>query len=160
VSAWTEARVVDSLRRHFIPEDIDPLDANWAFYDKFPLSTADPRFGTPRMPGDWTTLTCTVSAYLLHRRVPRQRLVIEAVVTTDGLRNLSPLTLTVAEAAAHWCAIAAPTGLLTDSALPDGWGLIEVSDRGAVRWVQPAQARNNAASVAPDWMAPDGRGHR
>lgn len=148
---WTEARVIDALRNTYLPANSTLVQEEWGFLTQVLLRAPDPRFAHLGKQTHWTTNQRKIDVLLVRNwaggKQGHERVAIEVKVTRADYRQDTDLKRGPAEAAAHRCAYAAPAGLIDPTTLPDGWGLIEVTDDGKTKWTVKAERREPTADL-------------
>lgn len=150
MAKWTEARVIDALRETYLPARSTMVQEEWSFLTQVLLRAPDPRFAHLTKQTHWTTNERKIDVLLVRNWAGgkgHERIAIEVKVTRADYRQETDLKRGPAEASAHRCAYAAPAGLIDPATLPDGWGLIEVSDDDATTWVKRAVRREPTANL-------------
>lgn len=150
---WTEARVIDALRDLYLPERSNLVQEEWAFLTQVLLRAPDPRF-EPRILANghskWTLNERKIDVLLVRNWMGgkgHERIAFEVKVTRADYRQDTDLKRNPAEVSAHKCAYAAPAGLIDPTTLPAGWGLIEVSEDAAPKWVVKPARRTPTADL-------------
>jgi hypothetical protein len=157
VSKWTEARVTDALRRHYLPEGSQLIQEEWAFLTQVLLRAPNPLYAhlftgdQPR--SKWVANERKIDVLLVRNwsggKQGHERIAIEIKVTRADYRNDTDLKRGPAEASAHRCFYAAPVGLIDPATLPEGWGLIEITDDDTVTWTVKATRRDPTIVSVP-----------
>lgn len=151
MAKWTEARVIDALRESYLPASSGLAQEEWAFLTQVLLRAPDPRFAHLATQNHWTTNQRKIDVLLVRNwaggKQRHERVAIEVKVTRADYRSETDLKRGPAEAAAHRCAYAAPAGLIDPATLPEGWGLIEVSEDGRTTWKVKAVRRVPTADL-------------
>ena len=148
---WTEARVIDALRGLYLPERSTLVQEEWAFLTQVLLRAPDPRFAHLGKQTHWTTNERKIDVLVVRNwaggRQGHERIAFEVKVTRADYKQDTDLKRGPAEASAHRCAYVAPVGLIDPATLPEGWGLVEVSETAAPKWVVKAKPREPTADL-------------
>lgn len=148
---WTEALVIDALREKYLPAANSLKTEEWAFLTQVPLRCTREGYPADAVMNSWTANERTIDVLLVRNwsggKYGHERLAIEVKVTRADYRNETPAKRAPAEASAQRCAYAAPAGVIDPATLPDGWGLIEVGDDGALTWRKSAKRRTPTVDV-------------